>query len=125
MKKCILCGQPVPGSAQSRTDGPPAHRDCRSLVNLIKTCLETEGRPGATGATGGEKFAQVVAEARLRLTHRPAPSTILCTCCGGAGGHTGFYGPNDNYDSWNCFCDAGNINTRKTDPCRRCAPFAG
>ena len=122
MKECTLCGQPVPGSARSRTDKPAAHRDCRSLVDLIKTRLAARGK---TRSADGDESAQATAEARLRLTHRPAPSTILCPCCGGAGGHTQFHGPNDNYDSWNCFCGAGNIDTRTTDPGRRCAPFAG
>ena len=52
----------------------------------------------------------------------PAGDGTVCPCCMGRGGHTEFYGPDDDYDSWKCFCNHGRLEAG-ADRSRRCPPL--
>ena len=138
MENCAVCGQPIPGRLPGNNEGPETHKDCAQLLDMsylysgaLEVRKEDPETPGesqldAVLARAHRRLALALAEARRRLTPMPMPSTVVCPCCLGRGGHTEHYAPgHDNFDSWRCFCNQGYIDPGRTDPGRRCVPFEG
>ena len=141
MENCAVCGQPIPGRLTGNNGGPRGAQRLRPAPGHVLPLLGSPGGPGeeqGTPETPGEsqldavlarahrRLALALAEARRRLTPRPMPSTVVCPCCLGRGGHTEHYAPgHDNFDSWRCFCNQGYMDPGRTNPGRRCVPFEG